>query len=85
MPIQWHDQTESLEPAWILASTKGRVHKLAEKKERKTPIRGKNEGNLTHRVHKPKRWKPHKQGLPGIKKRGQIKSVPVCGGGWFTT
>ena len=68
MPIQWHGQTESLEPAWILASAKGRVHKLAEKKERKTPFRGKNGGNLTHRVHKPKRWKPHKQGLPGIKK-----------------
>jgi hypothetical protein len=41
MPIQWHDQTESLEPAWILASTEGRVHKLAEKKERKTPFWGK--------------------------------------------
>jgi hypothetical protein len=30
-----------MEPAWILASTEGRVHKLAEKKERKTPFRGK--------------------------------------------
>ena len=45
----------------------------------------KNQGNLTHRVHKAKRESPQKQGLPGKKKGDRENLSPVCGGGWLTT
>jgi hypothetical protein len=78
--MQRQGPTQSLKPAWILASAHGHVHKPTEKKERNVVSEDKKRGNLTRRVHKKKRGGPQKQGLPGKKKGDRENLSPMCGG-----
>lgn len=69
--MQRQGPTQSLKPASILGLAHEHFHKPGEKKERNSLSEDKNQGNLTHRVHKEKRGSPQKQGFPRMKKGGR--------------